>query len=239
MSLVTPAVLPSSRKDLEEKLSLFASIPQVTRVQIDVVDDRFADSPSWPYSSPGALSEMVRKKEVLPHLDHIEYEVDLMCEDAEVAAGQWLALGASRLTFHTANAAGLPHLLTHMRRKYAADTDFAPTLISFGLAVDIDTDPDTIEPCLTEVEYVQFMGIAHIGKQGEPLDPRVLEKLGTFHERHPAVPLQIDGGVSLENAKKLMACGASNLVVGSAILKSKDPIATVAAFEALKSPYGV
>ena len=37
---------------------------------------------------------------MLPALDHIAYEIDLMCFDAEQAADAWLKLGATRLTFH-------------------------------------------------------------------------------------------------------------------------------------------
>ena len=42
MSLIVPAVLPSSLEDLKEKLALFAKLPAVSRVQIDVVDGKFA-----------------------------------------------------------------------------------------------------------------------------------------------------------------------------------------------------
>src|SRR5674476_869890 len=106
MSLVVPAVLPTSREDLEEKLALFARISSVERVQIDVVDGKFATPASWPYSAKATqgtpypeLEAMVQKGEMLPYLDHLAYEIDLMCLDVEQAAEAWLALGASRLTF--------------------------------------------------------------------------------------------------------------------------------------------
>ena len=67
----------------------------------------------------------------------------------------------------------------------------------------------------------------------------MFKKVRIFHTRHPEIPIQVDGGISLQNAKKLLAAGASNLVVGSGILKAKDPAAAVAAFEALESPFGV
>jgi thiazole synthase ThiGH ThiG subunit len=41
------------------------------------------------------------------------------------------------------------------------------------------------------------------------------------------------------DAKELLKLGVSSLVIGSAILRAKDPIAAVEAFEALRSPYGV
>ncbi len=239
MGLIVPAVLPASKQELEEKLALLTWIRSVSRVQIDVVDGKFATPASWPYSAPQELRGMVERGEMFPTPDRFEYEIDLMCLDAERAAGAWLALGATRLTFHAESAVDLPRLLAGARRRYGAGTGFAPGLVSFGIALNIASDLALIEQIIGEIEYVQFMGIARIGRQSEPFDRRVLEKVRTFRGRHPELPVQVDGGISLESAKNLLALGVSNLVVGSALLKAHDPAATFAMFENLQSPYGV
>lgn len=239
MSIVVPAVLPSSKRELEEKLALFARIPSVERIQIDVVDGRFAAPASWPYTAPQELQQMVEKKEMLPHLDRFAYEIDLMCVDAEGAAEEWLALGATRLTFHAESATDLPRLLDFVQNRYGADAGLSSDLISFGLAINIPSDLALVERSLKHIEYVQFMGIARIGVQGQPFDERVFEKLRIFHEKHPEMPMQVDGGVSLKNAKKLLALGVANLVIGSGILRADDPATEVLKFEALESPFGV
>lgn len=245
MSFIVPAVLPSSRADLEKKLALVARIPSASRVQIDVVDGKFAGSASWPYSAedmkgiPTELEAMVQKGEMLPHLDRFAYEIDLMCIDADRMAQAWLALGATRLTFHAESTTDLGRLLSSARKRYGAGDVFAPGLISFGVALNIASDLALIEPFLGEIEYVQFMGIARIGRQAEPFDSRVLEKVRVFRARHPRIAFQIDGGVSLDNARRLIALGVSNLVVGSALLSAPDPAAAFAMFEALHGPYGV
>ncbi|MDP2665028.1 MAG: hypothetical protein Q8P23_00025 [bacterium] len=247
MSIVVPAVLPTSREDLLEKLALFARMPTVSRIQIDVVDGKFVTPASWPYTdstgSPQAaaaeLRAMVQKGEMLPHLEKLEYEIDLMCLGAEDIAAAWLALGATRLTFHTEAATDLPRFLASARKRYGAGDGFASGLISFGLALNIATDLALIEPCLGEIEYVQFMGIARIGRQGQPFDRRVCKKVQVFRNRHPDIPVQVDGGIQLTYARQLVALGVSNLVIGSGILKAKNPEAAVAAFEDLQGPYGV
>ncbi len=239
MSLVVPAVLPSSRADLEEKLVFFMRIPSARRVQIDVVDGRFATPASWPYSAPHELASMIKRGEMLPYLDRFEYEIDLMCLDAERVASSWLAVGASRLTFHAESATNLPQLLASVRKKYGTGDDFTSGLLSFGLALNITSDLALIEGCIGAIEYVQFMGIARIGRQGQPFDRRVLEKVRVFHSRHPGIPLQVDGGVSLESAKELIALGVSNLIVGHDISQARDPAAEVGKFEALQTSYGV
>ncbi|MEK7554105.1 MAG: HisA/HisF-related TIM barrel protein, partial [Patescibacteria group bacterium] len=76
-------------------------------------------------------------------------------------------------------------------------------------------------------------------RQGQPFDKRVLEKIKTFRAQHPEVTLQVDGGVSIENAKELLNLGVSNLVVGSAIVRAKNPSAVIAKFESLQTPFGV
>lgn len=232
MSFVVPAVLPSSRKDLEEKLALFAGIPSVTRVQIDIVDGKFALPASWPYHAPGELRSMVETGEMLPQLDRIEYEIDLMCFDPEHASEAWIDLGAARLTFHAESATDFSLLLASARTRYGS-------IISYGVALNLASDLSLIERNLGQIDYVQFMGIARIGRQGQPFDERVYEKIRIFHARHPEIPIQIDGGVSLENAKKLALLGVSNLVAGSSILRAIDPVAAVAAIEALQTSYGV
>ncbi len=239
MGLIVPAVLPTSRTDLEEKLALLTRINSVSRVQIDVVDGRFASPASWPYTAPKEFQNMVDRGEMLPHLDRFTYEIDLMCTNAEVMAEAWLAQGATRLTFHAESTTDLGRLLASARRRYGAGDGFASGLISFGIAINLASDLALIEPFLGEVEYVQFMGIARIGLQGQPFDRRVFEKIRVFRSRNPQIPVQVDGGVSLPSAKKLVALGVSNLVVGSVLLKAHDPDSVFADLEALQSPYGV
>jgi ribulose-phosphate 3-epimerase len=235
--LVIPAVLPSSRIEFEEKLALLTQIPHVSRVQIDVVDGKFAEPASWPASAD--MRQMITSSTFLPQLDHIAYEIDLMCFDAEKAVGDWLALGASRFTLHAESTPDLPNLLASVKRQYGGGNSFISRLVSLGLALDITSNLALIEESLEEVEYVQFMGIEQIGRQGEPFDERVYAQIQDFHARHPEIPMQVDGGVSLANAKTLLALGVSNLVVGSGILRSANPHAAFAEFENLDTSFGV
>ena len=239
MSNIVPAVLPSSRKELEGKLALIAKATSASRVQIEVVDGHVATPTSWPYVVPGELHAMVERGEMLPLLDRFEYEVDLMCTDIEQAVEDWLALGATRLTFHFEGMTDPLRLLAKMRRQYGSDPLSTTGVVSLGLAIDLATDLARVEPCLTHVSYVQCMGIATIGRQGAPFDARVLGKVRELHTRHPDLELQVDGGVSIENAKSVLMAGASFLVVGSAILGASDPTSAFLALESCKSPYGV
>jgi pentose-5-phosphate-3-epimerase len=176
MSIVVPAVLPASKKEFDEALAIVTRIPSVTRIQIDVVDGNFASPASWPYAAPAELADMAEKGDMLPRLDRIAYEIDLMCLDAETAAQAWLTIGATRLTFHAESAPDLSRLIRSTRSRYGH-------FVAFGLALNIESDAWLLETNLAEVEYVQFMGIARIGRQGQPFDWRVIEKIRAFRER--------------------------------------------------------
>lgn len=238
MSIITPAVLPSSREDLKEKLALLGNISSISRIQIDVVDGKFATPASWPYIAPEELGDMVASGDMLPNLHRVEYEIDLMCLDPREAAEAWLALGASRLTFHAESTTDIRRLISFAHTRLGCGP-VSCGLVPFGLALNIESDLSLIEPYFDQIDYVQFMGVARIGRQGQPFDRRVLEKIRIFHARYPKILIQVDGGVSLETAKELLARGVSQLVVGSAILRATDPSIEMMKFESLQNSYGV
>lgn len=234
MGAIIPAILPQSREDLDEKLLRLQGI--TNEVQVDIVDGTYASPPSWPYTRS---DKMPLEPDVITELESFRFEVDLMVADPGAAIGPWVRAGASRITVHAESASQLPELLQNFQVKYGHDKGFAPELLSLGLALHISTDIALIEPYLDQCDYVQFMGIATIGKQGEPFDRRVLPKLHTFHRKHPEMPIQVDGGVSLQTAPDLLRAGASRLVVGSAFLRNPNLREEMKRFNELTHTYGL
>lgn len=235
MSIIVPAILPASREDLENKLARLSGL--VDCVQIDIVDGRYASPATWPYA-PGSHSDTPHE-ETLPHLGDFRFELDLMVEDAGVVAGAWIDQGVSRLTIHAESARDLPKLLENLQRTYGHDKGFAPELLSIGLAIGVTTELTLIEPFLDQADYVQFMGIASIGKQGQPFDARALKRVKEFRRKYPDTPMQVDGGVNLHTAPALLDAGVSRLVVGSALWKGNDPKAELEKFNELAQEYGI
>ena len=101
--------------------------------------------------------------------------------------------------------------------------------LEVGIAVGCDAQPDSLEPFEAQFDYVQVMGIAKVGYQGEPFDKRALYLLERLRQRYPELPLQVDGGVTLKNAYALAKAGATRLVAGSAVFTADDPLAAIAA----------
>lgn len=231
MRAIIPAILPASRRELEEKLERLHGITD--EVQIDMVDGRFAEPATWPYGTTHKEGETVAQ------LESFRFEVDLMVEEPERALAHWVGLGAARITVHAETTRRLQQVIEEFDRTYGHDKTFTPGLIELGLALNIATDTALIEPFLDRCNYVQFMGIARIGKQHEPFDTRVLSKVAAFHRKYPDMPIQVDGGVSLETAPRLLEAGVSRLVIGSALWGAADLGKAVEAFNELMQTRGL
>lgn len=238
MGVIVPAILPTSREDLEGKLALLDGL--VDTVQIDIVDGRFAGPPTWPYIAQGdTFAAELQEGDALPFLGSMRYEIDLMVEDVEEVTGLWIAAGAQRLVVHAESTEHLPDIIHDLEVKYGHSKDFAPGLLSLGLAISNDTDIAVLDPYIAHADYVQFMGIASIGKQGQPFDTRVLERLRAFRNKYPSMTIQVDGAVSLETAPRLLAAGVDRLVVGSDLWRARDIKEQLARFRNLLHEYGV
>lgn len=238
MGIIVPAVIPTSRLDLEEKLSQLSGLCE--DVQIDIVDGVFAGPASWPYVTDAAEpTHMLNDGELLPKAGEFRLEIDLMSADPESVAGIWIGLGASRLTVHSESTRYIPRFLSSTHGTYGHDAEFTPGLLALGLSIGIETDLALIEPHLKKIDYVQFMGIKKIGHQGESFDTRVFAKIRAFRSRYPTIEIQVDGGVTLENAAKLLEAGVKRLVVGSALWKAPDLAARYREFDELTQRHGL
>ncbi len=237
MSAIIPAIIPVSRQDLEDKLLQLQGIAD--RVQIDVVDGIAATPAAWPFSAPvSSHGSPESVAEALSFMGTLHVEADLMVEDAQAAMRPWIDAGANRIVIHSERVHALPKLLSDIHTRYGHDTAFTPGILSIGLAIHAATDISLIEPFLGKVDYVQFMGIANIGKQGEPFDQRVMPKIRAFKKKYPQMPLQVDGGVSRITAPALLSLGVERLVVGSALWNAPDLAVAYRELNALTTRYG-
>ncbi len=237
MNVIVPAILPKSLEDLEQKLSVLSGV--ATSVQVDVVDGRFVSPASWPYANETGTPPVFLETGTLPYLGQINYEIDLMVSEPEEVTGAWIEAGASRITIHAESTKYLSKTISGLQFKYGHAKDFAPNLLSLGLAINVTSELALIEPYLEFADYVQFMGIATIGKQGQPFDTRVLQKISTFRHRHPEMDIQVDGGVSLQTMPELLNAGVDRLIVGSGLWNARNFAEQFKRFQDMSQEYGV
>jgi len=232
---IIPAIMPSSHDDLVSKAALVRGL--VPLAQIDIMDGKFVGSKSWPYREAGVANDknflaMVAQDETLPFFDELDYEIDLMIAQPEQHIDEWLPLGASRLIFHIESIIDHELFWSHDIFKEGARDIGGSKVIEVALAINPDTPLETILPHIAKVDFVQCMGIARIGYQGEPFDERVLEQINKLRTAYPNLPIAVDGGVSPETEPLLKAAGANRLVSGSGVFGSED---IPAAIEELRS----
>ncbi len=211
---IIPAVMPKNYDDLVEKMGLFAGV--VPLIQLDIMDNKFVKARTWPYNPGDSQFEkfalIVAEEEGMPEWEALDFEVDLMIENPESAVLKWVSSGAKRIIVH----------IEGMKDFEVIRKAVPEGLIELGLAINTTTPLSALDPYLDRIDFVQCMGIARIGFQGEGFDERVLEHVRALRALRPDMPISIDGAVNFETAKCLVDAGATRLVSGSAILKSAD-----------------
>lgn len=208
---IIPAIMPKTYDDLVEKMGLFAGV--VSLIQVDVTDGKFTKNRTWPYNARDEhFTKITTEDEGMPEWELLDFEVDLMVENPEDAVGKWVAAGARRIVVHIEGVSDFEAI------RNAVPED----VVELGLAINPSTPISSVEPYLDEVDFVQCMGIANIGFQGEAFDERVLKHIHALRALRPELPISVDGGVNFETARNLVDAGATRLVSGSAILKSGD-----------------
>jgi ribulose-phosphate 3-epimerase len=234
MKELIPAILERTFGEVSNKLALVAGV--ACTVQLDVCDGVFVQGLTWPFISPaqydktlnldGTFKMMGEEKVEMPYWENFDFELDLMVANAKKILPGLLSIGPVRMIFHVEAFADLYTEIEELCR-------MMPTIVEPALALNVDTDPSVMFPLLDDklVMSVQCMGIAHTGKQGEPLDERVYEHIRTLRARYPNLPISVDGGVTLETAPKLIAAGATRLVAGSAIFTADNIAARISEFK--------
>ncbi len=205
MSPIVPAIIPKSFDDLRHSLERVA--PFAREVQIDIVDGKFVPFTSWPGSDGDTISD-------IKEFSHqFLIEVDLMVVEPERVIEEYLRAGIRRIVVHVESTTHLNDIIA-FKKQY----DF-----KIGFSINNDTPLSTLTGIIEHADYVQFMGIAHIGSQGQPFDERVLERIETLKHTHPTLIISIDGSVNTDTVSRLAHAGADRCVSGSAILKAENP----------------
>jgi ribulose-phosphate 3-epimerase len=97
--------------------------------------------------------------------------------------------------------------------------------LEFGVAFNPETRVEDVVPHAPLVDLVLIMGI-HPGYSGQAFLPETLERAARLRELLPPdLPIQVDGGVGLDNARELRDAGVSLLVAGSSVFGGDDPVA--------------
>jgi len=223
---IVPAIIPKTFAELEEKIEFLQSVAPL--IQIDIVDGKFAGPATWPLAKPDTNFEsIVREERGMPGWEDFEFEFDLMVRDPFALIPDLIKAGATKIVIH-AESINLDEdqlLLDQLR------TD---GIVQVGIAFAVDAEESFIREFLPFADFVQCMGIAKVGQQGEPFDRRVVDQVRWIHSELPNMQIAVDGGMNIDTAGEVIDAGATKIIVGSYILNSSNPLEAVREMQSLQ-----
>jgi ribulose-phosphate 3-epimerase len=174
-------------------------------VHVDVMDGHFVPNLTF---GPKMVEDL-RKATSLP------LDVHLMIERPEDWVARYAGAGAAYLTVHVEATRDVPGTLRAIRAAGARP----------GITLNPETSVDAVRPHLASVDLALVMSV-HPGFGGQPFIESSLAKVkairAALDARGLAAELEVDGGIKLDNAARVLAAGATVIVAGSAIFEDPE-----------------
>lgn len=204
MIKISPSILSADFSNLALDIEIVEKAG-ADMVHIDVMDGHFV--PNITIGPPVVKS--------LRKVTSLTFDVHLMIENPENYIKDFVDAGSDIITVHAESSKHL-HRLIQLIKSYN---------VKAGIALNPATPVCTIEHLLNDVDMVLIMTV-NPGFGGQEFIESMYEKIASLknllsdHEKN--TPIEVDGGVSLNNIEKLYKSGAEIMVAGSAIFNSKD-----------------
>lgn len=211
--LIVPAIIPSSKEELEHEIKLVAGF--ASTVQIDICDGVFAPNKTWPYNGRDTeFFEELRAEHVgWPEWEKVDFELHLMVSDPLSKLSDWISSGISSVIIHVESTENFSEIIDLCRNLN----------VGIGIALKPSTDLSKIKSFANNIDFIQLMGSDNLGYHGEALKESAILKLKELRTTFPCKTIAVDIGVNEETAPILAAAGANKLVAGGAILNSENP----------------
>jgi ribulose-phosphate 3-epimerase len=207
--ILAPSLLSADFAELRKAVELIEE-SEAGWHHLDVMDGVFVPNISFGLPVIKAIRKHARKP----------FDVHLMIVDPDKFIGAFRDAGADHLTVHLE---ACPHLHRSIQAIKAAG-------MKAGVAINPHSRVDLLEDVLADVDVVCLMSV-NPGFGGQRFIDRTYGKiteLKTLRERTGSKALiEIDGGVGMENAAKLVDTGADVLVAGNSVFGAPDPLAAI------------
>ena len=207
--LIAPSVLAADFSNLQRDIEMINE-SDADWFHIDIMDGVFV--PNISFGMP-VLRDI--KKHAKKTLD-----VHLMIVNPDQYIETFASLGADILTVHY-------EACTHMHRTVQA---IKSTGMKAGIALNPHSSVNQLKDIIKDIDLVCLMSV-NPGFGGQSFIENTYNKVKELKEliqsSESSCQIEIDGGVTNKNAKKLVEAGANILVAGSYVFKSKNPAETI------------
>lgn len=205
MSIVAPSLLAADFLQLDRECRM-VNESEADWLHLDVMDGRFVPNISF---GP-MIIEFVRKA------TGKVCDVHLMIEEPEKYAVAFQKAGADNLSVHLEACPNLHYNIQQIKSLG----------MKAGVAVNPHTPVSDLADILHDLDQVILMSV-NPGFGGQAFIPHTISKIKQLRkmidEQGLKTLIEIDGGVTLDNAASIMAAGADVLVAGSTVFRSADP----------------
>jgi len=204
MIQIIPGINEKNLQEIERKITSVA--PHTECIQIDIADNTIISSET--FLDIACLEPTVS----LYGKTGTQFEAHLMVGKPQEYLKQLAEAGFSRV---------FAHVECIDPRDFLAEAGAYD--MEVGLAIDVDTDFESIEPFLEEIDCVLIMTV-EAGASGQDFESDAVEKIKIIHRNLPDLPIEVDGGMTPETAKIVTEAGATRIVSTSYIFKNEQDI---------------
>jgi len=215
MAIIAPSLLSADFLKLQQECDMLNS-SEAEWFHLDVMDGRFVPNISFGLPIITALRKATSKV----------CDVHLMIEEPGNYASAFKDAGADILTVHIEACNNLHRNIQQIKSLG----------MRAGVALNPHTSVNLLFDIITELDLVCLMSV-NPGFGGQSFIPQTLNKISQLKalilEKNATALIEIDGGVTLDNASEIINAGADVLVAGNTVFKSLDPKATIKALKSI------